>query len=171
MVWGRDRTRISAMLPRRLSVLLLILLILPNGQGVTPQRDVNAEENVAVTFVRMRREAGLPALARAEGSAFARAACQAAERGSRDKVWVENATYAAAIYSSAKPEMADAIGQLATRTWPSDRRLVVGACSANTPAFPSGRDWVAIGVVGGNSERSVAQLLTGQRISDARNGE
>lgn len=166
-----SETRISLMLARRLSLFLAIVLILPTAQVVNPQRDVNAEENVAVSFVRARRGAGLPPLPRAEGSAFAHAACQAAQHGSQDKVWVEDANYAAAIYSSANPESADAVTQLASRPWPPDRRLVVGACSANTPAFPSGRDWVAIGLVGAASERSVARLLTGQPISGAHSGE
>src|SRR5581483_4574994 len=159
------------MLPRRLGLFLAIVLILPTTQVVNPQRDVNAEENVAVSFARVRRESGLPSMMRAEGSAFARAACQAAEHGSRDEVWVEDANYAAVISSSAKPESADGIAQLATRAWTSDRRLVVGACSASTPAFPGGRDWIAIGVLGGASERSVARFLTGQPISDTRTGE
>lgn len=159
--------RIGAMDARRLSLFLVIVLIVPTAQVVNPQRDVNAEENVAVSFARLRRESGMPQLSRAEGSAFAHAACQTAEHGNRDKVWVEDASYAAVIYSSAKPESSDVVAQLASRVWPSNRRLVVGACSANTPAFPSGRDWVAIGVVGGTSERSVVQLLTGQPISDA----
>ena len=159
------------MLAQRLSLLLAIVLIIPTAQVVNPQRDVNAEENVVVSFGRLRHEAGLPSLTRAEGSAFARAACRAAEHGSRDRVWVEDAKYAAVIYSSVKPESADAIAQLASRAWSSDRRLVVGACSASTPTFPSGRNWVAIGVVGGTSERSVAERLSGQPISDTHNGE
>lgn len=159
------------MLASRLSLFLAITLIVPTAQVVNPQRDVNAEENVAISFVRMRHESGLPTLKRADGSAFARVACQAAEHGNSDRVWMEDASYAAVIYSSAKPEAADAIAQLASRTWPSDHRLVVGACAATTPTFPSGRDWVAIGVVGATSERSVAERLTGQPISDAHNGE
>jgi len=149
------------MLPRRLALLLALTLIWPTYQAVNAQRDINAEETVVVTFVAMRREAGLPPLARAEGSLFARAACYAAERGTTDKVWVENTNYAAMIYSTSRPENAEALTQLATQNWGADRRFVIGACQANTPAFPAGRYWVAAGVLGGASEQAVADLLGG----------
>ena len=152
------------MLARRLSLLLVILLIFPTSQVVNPQRDVDAEENLAVTFARLRAEAGLSALQRGGGTAFAGAACRAAEHGSRDKAWVEDANYAAVIYSSAKPESADVVAQLAGRSWPPNRRLFIGACAARTPTFPSGHDWVAIGVLGDASERSVAELLSGGAV-------
>jgi len=159
--------RIGPMLPRRLSFFLAISLMLPTYQVVNPQRDLNAEENVALNFLRIRHSAGLPPLRRAEGSAFSRAACQVAEHGSTDKVWAEDATYAAVMYSSAKPESADAVTQLATRSWPADRRLFVGACAASTPAFPSGHYWIAIGVLGATSDRSVAELLSGAPLPNA----
>ena len=157
---------------RRLSLFLAITLVLPCYQVVNPQRDINAEETVAVTFLRSRRDAGLPVMGRAQGSDFARAACQAAERGNRDQVWVENVNYAAMIYSTAKPENAAAVAQLATRQWPEDRRFVVGACEASTPAFPSGRYWVAMGVLGATSERAVAELLgAGPSTAGVHEGE
>jgi len=159
------------MLPRRLSLFLAIILVLPTAQVVNPQRDVNAEENVAVSFASLRRHAGLPLLMRSDGTAFARAACLATEHGSSDTVWVEDATYTAAMYSSAQPESADVIAQLGSRAWSSDRRFVVGACSASTPTFPAGRDWVAVGVVTAAAERSVADLLTGKPKADPHNAE
>lgn len=149
------------MRPWRLGLFLAIVLFLPNMQVVTPQRDINAEESVAINFQRLRHDAGLPPLKRIQGSTFAEAACRAAERGNAEKVWVENANYAAMIYSTAKPEDAEPVAQLATRAWKSDQKLIVGACGAATPEFSGGRDWIAVGVLGGVQERSVAELLSG----------
>ncbi|HVZ17375.1 MAG TPA: hypothetical protein VG897_09690 [Terriglobales bacterium] len=149
------------MFPRRLSFFLLIALLMPTYQVIRPQRDLNAEETVVANFLRLRREAGLPLIKRAEGNLFSRAACEAAEHGNPDKVWVENANYAAMIYSTPKADDSQSIDAMAKRPWKGDQRLIVGVCTANTPAFPSGRYWVAMGVVGSASERSVADLLSG----------
>ena len=148
----------------KLSFFLVLTLMLPTHQVVNPQRDVNAEETVAVNFLRLRREAGLPELKRVEGSTFSQAACEAAGHGNPEKVWVENANYAAMIYSTTKPEDAEAITAMATRSWKPDQRVVIGVCAADTPAFPAGRYWVALGVLGGVSERSVADLLSGRPV-------
>jgi hypothetical protein len=158
------------MLSRRLSCFLLITLLLPTYQVVNPQRDINAEETVAASFLRLRREAGLPAVRRNEGSTFSLAACEAASHGNPEKVWVENANYAAMIYSTVRPEDAGSISSLATRRWRPDQRFLVGACLADTPAFPSGRYWIALGVLGNTSERSVADLLSGRPISARQRG-
>jgi|SRR4051794_18684654 hypothetical protein len=146
----------------RLIFFLVITVAFPTRQVVVPQRDVNAEETIAARFAEARREATLPMLRRAEGSPFSQAACEAAEHGNPDKVWVENSDYAAVIYSTAKPEETGPITGLAMRPWKGDQRLVTGACFAQTPAFTSGRYWIAIGVVGNVSERMVADLLAGR---------
>jgi hypothetical protein len=146
----------------RLIFFLIFTLAFPTRQVVVPQRDVNVEEAIAGKFEEARREARLPELRRLEGSAFSRAACEAAEHGNPDKVWVENAGYAAVIYSTSHPEDAAHLMSLAMRAWKPDQRLVTGACFAQPPAFSSGRYWVAIGVVGGVSERTVADLLAGR---------
>ncbi len=157
--------RISPMFPRRLSLFLLIVFMVPTHQVISPQRDQNAEETVASGFLRLRQQAGLPPLKRVEGTAFSRAACDAASHGNPDKVWAENANYAAMIYSTAKADNVEPIEAMASREWKPDQRLVVGACFANTPAFTSGRYWIAVGVVGGGSEKSVADLLSGRPAS------
>lgn len=153
------------MLYRRLSLFLVLTLLLPMYQVIRPQRDINAEETVAANFLRVRREAGLLPVRRAEGGAFSQAACEAAGHGNGDKVWVENANYAAMLYSTAKPEETQPIGALAVRPWSGDQRFVVGACSATTPAFPSGRYWVALGVLGDTTEKAVADLLSGRPVA------
>jgi hypothetical protein len=150
------------MLPRRLSLFLVIVVLFPTHQVIRPQRDVDAEETVAASFLRVRRDAGLLSLRRVEGSVFAQAACEAASHGTPEKVWVENANYAAMIYSTAKTEDVQPIQAMAIRMWKGDQRVVIGACVANTPAFPSGRYWIAVGVIGGATERSVAELLSGR---------
>ncbi len=157
--------RISPMFPRRLSLFLLIVLMVPTHQVISPQRDQNAEETVAAGFLRLRQQAGLPALRRVEGSTFSRAACDAASHGNPDKVWAENTNYAAMIYSTAKADSVQPIEAMAARSWKPDQRLVIGACFASTPAFTSGRYWIAVGVLGGASERSVADLLSGKPSS------
>lgn len=146
----------------RLSIFLLITLLFPVKQVVNPQRDLNAEETVAANFLRLRREAGLPSIKRVEGSAFSQAACEAASRGNPEKVWVENADYAAMTYSTAHPEDSETIQSMARRAWRPDQEVVIGACYATTPAFSSGRYWIALGVVRGAEEKSVADLLSGR---------
>jgi len=153
------------MLPRRLSVFLVITLLFPTYQVIRPQRDVNAEETVAANFLKLRRDAGLAPVKRIVGDAFSRAACEAAAHGNPEKVWVENANYAAMVYSTARPEDVQQIAAMATRTWKPDQRFLIGACAATTPAFPSGRYWVAVGVLGEVSERSVAELLSGRAVT------
>jgi hypothetical protein len=148
----------------RLVLFLIITLAFPARQVVVPQRDVNAEEAVSANFARVRRDASLPALHRAEGSAFAQAACEAAAHGNPEKIWVENAAYAAVIYSTAKADDLEPITNLAARPWKGDQRLVTGACFAQTPAFPTGRYWVAVGVIGNASDKSVADLLAGRPL-------
>jgi hypothetical protein len=148
----------------RLIFFLVITVAFPTRQVVVPQRDVNAEETIAANFINARRSANLPLLRRAEGTAFSQAACEAAAHGNPEKVWVENTGYAAMIYSTPKPEERDSITSLALRPWKSDQRLVTGACYAQTPAFSSGRYWVAVGVVGNVSERTVADLLAGRPV-------
>lgn len=149
------------MYPGRLSIFLLITLLFPVKQVVNPQRDVNAEETVAANFLRLRREAGLPPIKRVEGGAFSQAACEAASRGNPEKVWVENGDYAATTYSTAHPEDSETIKSMATRPWKPDQQVVIGACYATTPAFSAGRYWIAVGVVRGAAEKSVADLLSG----------
>jgi len=151
--------------PGRLSLFLLVTLIFPIHQVVSPQRDLNAEETVAANFLRMRREAHLVPLTRVEGSSFSLAACEAAGHGSPEKVWVENANYAAMLYSTPRADAVDAINSMAIRVWKTDERFVVGACSANTPAFPAGRYWIAVGVIGTTTDKSVAELLSGRAVS------
>lgn len=163
--------RIGAMLSRRLSIFFAIWLVFPTAQVVNPQRDRNAEENLAVVFDRLRAESGLPVLKRMEGTAFARAACQGAKHGRHDQVWVEDSDYAATMYSSPTPESITMLAQLAARSWPPDRRLAIGACAATTPAYPAGRDWVAIGILKEKSERVAAELLGGRPVSDKHSGE
>jgi hypothetical protein len=141
------------------------MVLFPTYQVIRPQRDVNAEETVAANFLKIRREAGLTSLKRVEGGIFSEAACEAAAHGSPEKVWVENANYAATIYSTTKPDDLQQISALATRTWKTDQRFLVGACLASTPTFPSGRYWIAMGVVGGVSEKSVADLLSGKPVT------
>jgi hypothetical protein len=143
----------------RLAFILLLIVVLPTHQVVAPQRDINAEESVAVNVMRLRKHANLDAVKRLEGSAFAAAACESARHGRSDKISVDGANYSAVIYSTAYPEDAEPITALATRALKADDRMITGACYANTPAFPSGRYWVAIGVVNGANERAVAQLL------------
>lgn len=148
--------------PGRLSVFLLLTLMFPIHQVVSPHRDANAEETVAANFLRLRHEAGLMAVKRIEGATFSVAACEAAEHGNPEKVWVENANYAAMIYSTPRPDAVDTISSMATRDWKADQKLIVGACQAKTPTFESGRYWIAVGVLGGVSERSIADLLSGR---------
>ena len=152
------------MFHRRLSFFLAIALLLPMHQVIKAQRDTNAEETVAANFLRLRHESGLAPMRRGEGNVFSQAACEAAAHGNPAKVWVEDANYAAMIYSIARPDDARAIGTMATRLWKGDQRFVVGVCAATTPAFPSGRYWVAFGVIGGVSERTVADLLSGRPV-------
>ena len=153
------------MFPRRLSLFLLIVLMVPTHQVISPQRDTNAEETVAAGFLRLRQQAGLPPLKRAEGTTFSQAACDAAGHGNPDKVWAENANYAAMIYSTAKADSVQPIEAMASRAWKPDQRLIVGVCFANTPAFTSGRYWIAVGVLGGTSDKTVADLLSGKPSS------
>ena len=156
------RATISPMYSGRLSIFLLITLLFPMKQVVNPQRDVNAEETVAANFLQLRREAGLPLLKRVEGSAFSEAACEAASRGNPEKVWVENADYAATTYSTAHPENGEPIKSMATRPWKPDQQVVIGVCYASTPAFSAGRYWISVGVVRNSAEKTVADLLSGR---------
>ena len=158
----RFRVTISLMYSGKLSLFLLVTLLFPVKQVVNPQRDVNAEETVAANFLRLRREAGLPPIKRAEGSAFSGAACEAASRGNPEKVWIEDADYAATTYSTTHPEENETIKSMATRPWKPDQEMVVGGCYATTPAFSAGRYWIAVGVVRGATEKAVADLLSGR---------
>ena len=146
----------------KLSLFLLVTLLFPTKQVVSPQRDMNTEETVAANFFKLRREAGLSSIKRVEGTSFAGAACEAAGRGNPEKVWVENADYAAMTYSTTHPEDGEAIQSMATRTWKPDQQVVIGACYATTPAFPAGRYWVSVGVMRGAAEKTVADLLSGK---------
>lgn len=143
----------------KLAFVLFLTLLLPTHQMVLPQRDINAEENVASNFLRLRKQANLEATRRMDGAGFAAAACELARHGRTEKISVDGANYSAMIYSTAHEEDAEPIAAMATRTLKNDDRLVTGVCYAKTPAYPSGRYWVAVGVVNGASERSVAQLL------------
>jgi hypothetical protein len=158
----RFRATIGAMYSGKLSLFLLVTLLFPTKQVVSPQRDMNAEETVAANFMKLRHEAGLSSIKRAEGNAFSQAACEAAGRGNPEKVWVENADYAAMTYSTAHPEDGEAIRSMATRPWKPDQQVVIGVCYAATPAFPSGRYWVSMGVMRGSAEKTVADLLSGK---------
>ncbi|MGZ4813982.1 MAG: hypothetical protein ACXVZV_01135 [Terriglobales bacterium] len=144
---------------------MAIALLLPTYQVIRPQRDINAEETVAANFLRLRHEARLPAIKRVEGNVFSQAACEAAGHGNPDKVWVENTNYAAMIYSATRVDDTQQIAAMATRALKADQRVVIGVCAANTPAFPSGRYWVALGLIGEVSERSVAELLSGRPVT------
>ena len=163
------RAKIRAMHHGKLALFLLLTIFLPTHQVVMPQRDINAEETVARNFQRLRETANLPPIEREEGTAFSRAACEAAAHGLREKISAEGANYSALILTSANADEPEAIRALALRAWKPDDRLVTGVCFANTPAFASGRYWIAVGVLANASEKSVSELLGGG--SNIPNGE